>query len=144
MLLRWKVSRHYSSQPVFTSFYSFFTYLCIWSFVFKYFSRLCMCKLFHLSSGMQFSGWPLCGVSLQVLTQTRRAAARTCSVVSGPAVALESDPAEQPTLLKCHVSFLLHFILGIPVAVLCHLKVFLEWNCNSAPVISTSIYIEWK
>lgn len=63
-----------------------------------------------------------CDVCLQVLTQRQPAAARTCSVVSGHAAALESDPTTPPTPPTRHVYLFLHFILEMPGAVFCSIE----------------------
>lgn len=68
----------------------------------------------------------LCGLSLQVLTQTRPAAARTCSVASEPAVALESDPAKQHSPKMSRLLFIALYPGNTICCILCHLKMFLD------------------
>lgn len=107
-----KVSRPCSSQPVLNSIFTVISMTAGAEFL----------ELMVFVADLLFSRWPQCGVCLQVLTQTQPAAARTCSVVSGHAVALESDPTRPPTPRNCHVYLFLHFILEMPVAVFCSIK----------------------
>lgn len=69
--------------------------------------------------------------SLQVLTPTPPAAARTCSVVSEPAVAPESDPCQlvSKRTKKQRKSLLLTLALypgNTICCILCHFKMFLD------------------
>lgn len=79
-------------------------------------------ELMVFVADLLFSRWPHCGVCLQVLTQTQPAAARTCSVVSGHAAALESDASRPPTPQNRHIYLFLHFTLEMPVTIFCSME----------------------
>lgn len=71
----------------------------------KRWSNPCKIVAFSQTSAqifLQFTWWPPCGVSPQGPTRTRPAAARTCSVVSGRAVALASDLPPNPPSPPSH------------------------------------------